>query len=80
MMPIITPNNVAEVNRDIADIGKALNTKQVITPRYGQPFNSFPLELDNLAKAIQVALAAGAGAAGWTASLVVDAGGGSARN
>lgn len=72
MADMVTKQELQDAKIDVKHAGEALNTKKVITPRYGQPFNSFPLELDNLAKAIQVALAAGAGAAGWTAELVVD--------
>ena len=75
MADMVTRQELEAAKVDVKHAGEAVNTKKVITPRYGQPFNSFPLELDNLAKAIQVALAAGAGAAGWTASLVVDASG-----
>lgn len=69
---MVTKQELEAAKLDVKHAGEALNTKKVIIPRYGQPFNSFPLELDNLAKAIQAALAAGAGAAGWIADLVVD--------
>lgn len=75
MADMVTKQELEDAKVDVKHAGEAVNTKKVITPRYGQPFNSFPLELDNLAKAIQFALAAGAGAAGWIASLVVDASG-----
>lgn len=75
MADMVTRQELEAAKIDVKHAGEAVNTKKVITPRYGQPFNSFPLELDNLAKAIQVALAAGAGAAGWTADLVVLADG-----
>ena len=67
---IISLQELKDAKEDAKDLGDALNKKQVIIPRYGNPFNSLPLELDNLAKAIQIALAAGAGAAGWTDSLI----------
>ena len=72
MADMVTRQELEAAKVDVKHAGEAVNTKKVITPRYGQPFNSFPLELENLAKAIQVALAAGAGAAGWIAELVVD--------
>ena len=70
MADMVTKQELQDAKIDVKHAGEALNTKKVITPRYGQPFNSFPLELDNLDKAINVALAAGAGANGWIASLV----------
>ncbi|WP_180173058.1 hypothetical protein [Acinetobacter sp. YH12029] len=33
----------AQVHQDILDIGKAVNTDAVITPRYGAPFKSLPM-------------------------------------
>lgn len=33
----------AQVHQDIEDIGKAVNTDAVITPRYGTPFKSLPM-------------------------------------
>lgn len=72
MADMVTRQELEAAKIDVKHAGEAVNAKKVITPRYGQPFNSFPLELDNLAKAIQAALAAGAGASGWTAELVVD--------
>lgn len=33
----------ANLERDIDDTGKAINIKAIITPRYGDPFNSIPL-------------------------------------
>lgn len=33
----------AQVHQDIEDIGKAVNTDSIITPRYGAPFKSIPM-------------------------------------
>ena len=33
----------AQVHQDIEDIGKAVNTDAIITPRYGAPFKSIPM-------------------------------------
>lgn len=33
----------SDVQRDVEDIGKAVNTSAIITPRYGAPFKSIPL-------------------------------------
>lgn len=33
----------AQVHQDIEDIGKAVNTDAIITPRYGAPFKSLPM-------------------------------------
>ena len=38
------------LDRDIDDIGKTTSTKQVITPRYGDPYKSFPLIAQELAE------------------------------
>ncbi len=75
MADMVTKQELEAAKIDVKHAGEAVNEKKVINPRYGQPFNSFPLELENLAKAIKIALAAGAGSAGWTADLVVDSSG-----
>lgn len=70
MAEMVTKQELEAAKIDVKDIGEAVNESKVITPRYGQPFNSLPLALANLADAIQIASAAGAGAAGWTDLLV----------
>jgi hypothetical protein len=86
MASIITSQDFEDVKRDIEDTGKAVNTDAVITPRYGDVFKSIPMvsreaqegfvaQQSELTQAINIALAAGAGASGWTASLVTDASG-----
>ena len=70
MADIISLQELRDAKEDARDLGDALNKKQIVVPRYGNPFNSLPLELDNLSKAIQIALAAGAGANGWTDWLI----------
>ncbi|MDC4781877.1 hypothetical protein OHV82_09315, partial [Acinetobacter baumannii] len=82
----LTPEVFRDLERDIADAGKAVNVDAEINPRYGLPFKSLPmvsrlfeamiaagyLRIDDLQSAIEAAAAAGAGANGWTADLVVD--------
>ena len=65
------------LERDISDTGEAINECKIISPRYGLRFKSIPLiskEADaktrELSSAIDTALAAGAGEAGWDANLV----------
>ncbi|HCQ5192761.1 TPA: hypothetical protein OLB66_002952 [Acinetobacter baumannii] len=84
-MPL-TPETFQNLERDIEDTGKAVNTDALIEPRYGIPFKSLPMlsrlfeemlgvgyvSVDDLKQAIEVAAAAGAGANGWTADLIVD--------
>ena len=90
---MVTRQELEAAKVDVKHAGEAVNSKKVITPRYGQPFKSIPLlseelqqilnnkdleasqKLQALQNVIEIALAAGAGAAGWTASLVVGAGG-----
>ncbi|HEN9540120.1 TPA: exo-alpha-sialidase, partial [Acinetobacter baumannii] len=38
----LTPETFKNLERDIEDTGKAVNTDSIINPRYGAPFNSFP--------------------------------------
>ncbi|MDH2661931.1 exo-alpha-sialidase, partial [Acinetobacter baumannii] len=40
-MPL-TPETFQNLERDIEDTGKAVNTDALIEPRYGNPFNSLP--------------------------------------
>ena len=41
----------ANVEKDIADIGKSINEKTVINPRYGNPFDSLPLAIQKVMEA-----------------------------
>ncbi len=47
-MAILTPEKFENLNRDIEDTGKAINTKAVINPRYGEPFYSLPLAVQKV--------------------------------
>ncbi|HEO1799836.1 TPA: hypothetical protein VAM19_000907, partial [Acinetobacter baumannii] len=38
----LTPQTFQNLERDIEDTGKAINTDAVIVPRYGNPFDSLP--------------------------------------
>ncbi|WP_180161051.1 SGNH/GDSL hydrolase family protein [Acinetobacter sp. YH12064] len=48
MTPIITPNKMSQLERDIEDIGKTLNTKAIITPREGEAYKSLPLAVQEV--------------------------------
>lgn len=39
----LTPEDFQNVERDIEDTGKAVNTDAIISPRYGVPFRSLPM-------------------------------------
>ncbi|EPC1201435.1 hypothetical protein ACRVYO_002376, partial [Acinetobacter baumannii] len=83
-MPL-TPETFQNLERDIEDTGKAVNTDALIEPRYGIPFKSLPMlsrlfeemlgvgyvSVDDLKQAIEVAAAAGAGENGWIDTLVL---------
>lgn len=89
MSEIISKAKIADVNTDISNIGKSANELGHVNPRYGNRYKTIPqlsmefqqavqdalLTGQNLQQAIDTALAAGAGQAGWTAGLVVDASG-----
>ncbi|HHP4690885.1 TPA: GDSL-type esterase/lipase family protein [Acinetobacter baumannii] len=47
-MAIITEEKMENLDRDISDIDKSVNTEGVITPRYGEPFNSVPLAIKKI--------------------------------
>lgn len=80
----LTPEMFRGLETDIKDIGESGNLDKIIYPRYGAPYKSLPmvsrlfqemiatgyLVIDDLQDAINIALEAGAGAAGWTADLV----------
>ena len=84
-MPI-TQQTINDFAQDVATAGEVVNEDKVVTPRYGVPFKSMPMlsrlieamlssgqiSLSDLEQAIDIAAAAGAGANGWTAHLVVD--------
>ncbi|HDJ7834076.1 TPA: hypothetical protein PRO12_001869, partial [Acinetobacter baumannii] len=89
----LTPETFKNLERDIDDTGKAVNSDSIITPRYGLPFKSLPmlsrlfeamiasgyLAIDDLQTAIDIALEAGVGGAGWTDLLVTTQSGVSQR-
>ncbi|HDU7893106.1 hypothetical protein [Acinetobacter baumannii] len=82
----LTPETFKNLERDIEDTGKAINTDAIIEPRYGQPFKSLPMlsrlfeamiasgyvAIEELQTAIDIALEAAVGAAGWTDQLIVS--------
>jgi len=43
MTEMISTEDIANVKRDLNDIGKAANEDAVVTPRYGEPFKSLPM-------------------------------------
>ena len=79
MAEMVTRQELINAKRDARDLGKAVNEKVIVSPRYGEDFKSIPLivkegnqEIINLQNAIDIAAAAGAGENGWTAQLIVD--------
>lgn len=44
----LTPETFKNLERDIEDTGKAINTKQIINPRWGEPFYSLPLAIQKV--------------------------------
>lgn len=82
MPDFISTQDLINVKQDIEDIGLSVNTDGVITPRYGAAYDSLPkviremieekeLHFSELQTAIDTAVAAGVGAAGWYSYLVV---------
>lgn len=71
----VTREKLIKADIDVDNLGKAANEKVVINPRYGDPYKSAPLVIDEMETALAIAAAAGAGANGWTATLVADASG-----
>ena len=82
MADFISTQDLINVKQDIEDIGLSVNTDGIITPRYGSAYDSLPkviremieqkdLKLAELQLAIDTAVAAGVGAAGWYSYLVV---------
>ena len=43
MATTISTQDIVDVKRDIDDIGKAVNEKVIVYPRYGKPFKSLPM-------------------------------------
>lgn len=84
MAGILTPEDFRNAQRDLRDTGKGVNEDIIVYPRYGLPFKSLPMmsrlfeeliaggytSIDDLRAAIDIALEAGAGSAGWTADLI----------
>lgn len=48
MADIVTRTELEEAKVDCKDLGDALNTKQIINPRWGAPFKSLPLALEKV--------------------------------
>lgn len=85
----VTKEKLIKADIDVDNLGKAANELGIVNPRYGVPYKTIPqcslefqqavqdtlLNSQNLQHAINTALAAGAGEAGWVASLVQDASG-----
>lgn len=70
---------IAEAIEDCSTIQEAVNEVKIVSPRYGEDFKSLPMisaegqvQLAQLQEAIDIAAAAGAGANGWTAQLILD--------
>ena len=72
---IVTRQELIDAKRDARDLGKAVNEKVIVSPRYGEDFKSLPMISAEFQAAIEAAAAAGAGANGWTATLVQDSSG-----
>lgn len=45
---VITKQELIDAQKDVKHAGEAVNTKKVITPRYGEPFKSLPLTIEDL--------------------------------
>ena len=43
---LITKQELIDAQKDVKNAGEAVNTKKVITPRYGDPFKSIPLVVE----------------------------------
>src|SRR5574344_1454440 len=67
---IVTRQELIDAKRDAQDLGKAVNEKVIVSPRYGDDFKSLPMIADEFQDAIETAAAAGAGASGWTDLLI----------
>lgn len=80
---IITYQELIDAKVDAKDLGESTNEDKVVSPRYGEDYKSVPMvvreaqaaftaQQADLQDAIDTALAAGAGASGWTSDLIVD--------
>src|SRR5574344_1697854 len=67
---IVTRQELIDAKRDAQDLGKAVNEKVIVSPRYGEDFKSLPMIAEEFQDAIETAAAAGAGANGWTDLLI----------
>jgi hypothetical protein len=67
---VITKQELIDAKRDAQDLGKAVNEKVIVSPRYGADFKSLPMIAEEFQDAIETAAAAGAGANGWTDLLI----------
>jgi len=70
-----TQQTINDFAQDVATAGEAVNDDAIVTPRYGSSFKSLPMLSRLFEAAIDIAAAAGAGANGWTAQLIVDSSG-----
>lgn len=52
MAQVLTEQDFADVKRDIDDIGDSVNEKKIIQPRYGAPYRSIPLVVENIENTI----------------------------
>ena len=43
MATSISTQDIVDAKRDIEDIGKAVNEKVIVSPRYGEDFKSLPM-------------------------------------
>lgn len=48
MDEMLDPIDIVNVKRDIEDIGKSGNVREIITPRYGDPYYSVPLAVQKI--------------------------------
>lgn len=90
----VTREKLINADIDVDNLGKAANELGFVYPRYGAPYKTFPQAAKdisliveqaasdeaNLQDAINIALAAGAGAAGWTDLLIQTADGSTQRD
>lgn len=55
---LITKQELIDAQKDVKHAGEAINTKKVITPRYGEPFKSIPLVVEEGKQKTDAAVAA----------------------
>lgn len=75
MPDMLTAEKLRNADIDVEKLGEAANEVKVVNPRYGTPFKSAGLVIKEMEDILAIAAAAGAGANGWTATLVADASG-----